>query len=128
MMILLPKPNRKLDLGRLIKHEHGASIVELLVAMSISVLIFGILTTSLVQFMLITRWGNDQLIVTNDIQVTSLWVGRDALEASSFTPGSGTIYGTLNWADSTHQYRYSYDVGSSGLSGSILRTAFYNQQ
>lgn len=95
--------------------ERGASLVELLVAIGISVLIFSILSTALVQFVLSTRWGNSLLQVTNDIQVASLWLGRDAPEAASFTAGSGTIYGTLNWADSTTQYRYSYDSISKAL-------------
>ena len=93
-----------------IKNEKGASLVEMLVAMAISVLVFGVITTALVQFMLVTRWGNSQLQISSDIQIASLWLGRDALEASSFTPGAGTEYGTLNWADSTHQFRYSYDL------------------
>lgn len=92
--------------------ERGTTLVELLVAMSISVLVFGIISTSLVQFFLVTRWGNDQLLITNDLQVASLWLGRDALESASFTPGTGTVYGTLNWDDSTNQYRYSYDSGN----------------
>lgn len=98
-----------------IRAEHGATLVEMLVAMSITVLVFGILSTALVQFMLVTRWGNDQLRITSDLQVASLWLGRDVLEASSFTPGSGTEYGTLNWADSTHQYRYSYSPTDDAL-------------
>jgi hypothetical protein len=42
-------------------------------------------------------------------------LGRDAPEAASFTPGSGSVYGTLNWADSSTQYRYSYDSIDSSL-------------
>ena len=77
---------------------------------AISVIIFGVITTIMVQFLLVTRWGNSQLEISNDIQVASIWLGRDALEASSFTPGSGNVYGTLNWPDSSNQYRYSYDA------------------
>ena len=95
--------------------EKGASLVELLVAMAISVLVFSILSTALVQFVLTTRWGNSLLQVTNDIQVTTIWLGRDALESASFSPGSGSEYGTLSWADSSTQYRYSYDSASGAL-------------
>lgn len=102
--------------------ERGTTMVELLVAMSISVLVFGIISTALVQFFLVTRWGNDQLIITNDLQVASLWLGRDALESANFTPGAGVIYGTLNWADSTHQYRYSYNLSD----GALVREHFEN--
>jgi len=102
--------------------ERGTTMVELLVAMSISVLVFGIISTAMVQFFLVTRWGNDQLIITNDLQVASLWLGRDALESANFVPGAGAVYGTLNWADSTNQYRYSYDASD----GSLVREHFEN--
>jgi competence protein ComGC len=97
------------------RNEKGASLVEMLVAMAISVMVFGVITTALVQFMLVTRWGNSQLQITSDFQIASIWLGRDALESSSFTTGSGTVYGTLNWADSSHQYRYSYDLVNNNL-------------
>ena len=103
-------------------HENGASLVELLVAVAISILVFSVLSTALVQFVLTTRWGNDQLQVTNDIQVSGLWLGRDALEAASFTPGSGAVYGTLNWRDSSHQFTYSYDSSN----GALVRQHFEN--
>lgn len=98
-----------------LQDEFGASLVELLVAIAISVMVFSILSTALVQFVLATRWGNNQLQVTSDIQVASLWLGRDALEAASFTPGAGSEYGTLSWADSSQQYRYLYDSASTSL-------------
>ena len=98
-----------------ITHERGASLVELLVSIGIAVLVFSVLSTALVQFLLTTRWGNDQLQVTNDIQVAALWLGRDALEAASFTPGASPVYGTLSWADGSEQYRYLYDAANQTL-------------
>ncbi len=95
--------------------EHGTTLVETLVALSIIVLVFGIITTALVQFFLVTRWGNDQLRITNDLQVASLWLGRDALESASFTPGTGQVYGTLIWSDETHEYEYRYSYNSGEL-------------
>jgi len=100
---------------RIAHEERGATLVELLVAVAISILVFSFLSTALVQFVLTTRWGNNLLQVTNDIQVASLWLGRDAPEAASFTPGSGSVYGTLNWDDSSNQYRYSYDSSDNSL-------------
>jgi hypothetical protein len=97
------------------QEEKGASLVEVLVAVSISVMVIGVITTSLIQFLLVTGWGNDQLLVSNDLQIPSIWLGRDALEASSFTPGSGAVYGTLNWDDSSQQFRYSYDPTEGAL-------------
>ncbi|TFG49355.1 MAG: hypothetical protein E4H33_02425 [Anaerolineales bacterium] len=98
------------EMAFITREERGASLVEMLVAMGISVIVFGVITTAMVQFMLVTRWGNSQLQISNDIQVASLWLGRDALEASSFSPGTGNVYGTLNWPDSSHQFRYSYNA------------------
>lgn len=102
--------------------ERGASLVELLVSISITLLVFGVLSTALVQFLLTTRWGNSQLQATNDVQVASLWLGRDALEAASFTPGASPVYGTLSWADGSQQFRYSY----SGANQALIREHFVN--
>jgi len=41
--------------------ERGVTLVETLVAIAISVLVFSVLSTALVQFVLTTRWGNNQL-------------------------------------------------------------------
>lgn len=96
--------------------------MEMLVAVSISLMVIGVITTSLIQFLLVTGWGNDQLLVTNDLQIPAMWLGRDALESSSFTPGSGMVYGTLNWEDSSHQFRYSYDPAEDALVREYLQS------
>ncbi|MEJ2412569.1 MAG: hypothetical protein P8Y34_06175 [Anaerolineales bacterium] len=95
--------------------ETGASLVELLVAIAIAVMVTSFLSTALVQFILTTRWGNHQLQVTNDIQVASLYLGRDALEAAGFTPGTSPVYGTLSWADDSQEFRYSYNAADQQL-------------
>ncbi|MFO8035614.1 MAG: hypothetical protein R6U57_03185 [Anaerolineales bacterium] len=100
---------------KIFQDEIGASLVEILVAVSISLMVIGVLTTSLIQFMLVTGWGNDQLLVSNDLQISGIWLGRDAVESSTFTPGSGTEYGTLNWEDSSRQFRYSYNPTEDAL-------------
>lgn len=102
--------------------ETGASLVEMLVAVSISLMIIGVITTSLIQFLLVTGWGNDQLLVTNDLQIPGIWLGRDAVESSTFTPGSGTEYGTLSWEDSSQQFRYSYNPTEGALVREYLQS------
>jgi len=97
------------------KEQKGATLVELLVAAGISVIIIGVITGSLAQFILVSRWGNDQLLVTNSLQTASLWLGRDVPECHSFIPGSGNEYGTLSWEDGSQQFRYSYDAGNQAL-------------
>ncbi|MFO7943964.1 MAG: prepilin-type N-terminal cleavage/methylation domain-containing protein [Anaerolineales bacterium] len=100
--------------------QKGASLVEMLVVVAISTMVIGIITTSLVQFMLVTNWGNDQLLVTSDLQVAGLWLGRDVPEASTFTQDTedDNQYGTFAWQDHTgvlHEYTYSYDPSSGNL-------------
>ena len=102
------------------RSEKGASLVEMLIAVAISVIVIGVITTAVVQFMLVSRWGNDQLLVSSDLQVASIWLGRDALEAASFTPDNTDVnkYGTLSWQDrnlALHQYRYYYDPTEGDL-------------
>ncbi|MDZ7843609.1 MAG: prepilin-type N-terminal cleavage/methylation domain-containing protein [Anaerolineales bacterium] len=109
--------DRKL-LQNLDHDQKGASLIEMLVAISISVMVLGIITTSLTQFMLASRWGNDSLLVSSDLQIASIWLGRDALEAADFIPGTGTEYGTLSWEDQNqveHQNTYSYDPAENDL-------------
>lgn len=84
-------------------------------ALSVGTMVLGVLTTAIVQFFLVTRGGRDQLVVSNDLQTASLWLGRDGAEAAAFTPGSGSVYGTLDWSDSSNQYRYSYSAVDQAL-------------
>jgi len=107
--------NLKRALIRIRFGDRGASLVELLVSISIAIMVASFLSSALVQFMLTTRWGNHQLQATNDIQVASLWLGRDALEAANFAPGTSPVYGTLSWADNSQQFRYSYDAADQQL-------------
>lgn len=109
-----------------VREERGASLVEMLVAVAISVMVIGIITTSVVQFMLVNRWGNDQLLVSSDLQVASLWLGRDGPEARAFTPDTvdPNEYGTFSWVDQNliqHQHRYYYDPGKGDLVREYLR-------
>jgi hypothetical protein len=109
------RPQQQYRTASHLADELGASLVELLIALAISVLVFSVLSTTLVQFVLATRWGNSQLQATSDIQVASIWLGQDALESASFSPGTGSEYGTLAWADSTHEYVYSYNAADTAL-------------
>ncbi len=96
-------------------NETGATLVELLVTLAISLGVVFVITNSMVQFILVSRWGNQQLLTSNSIQTASLWLGRDVPEADSFIPGTGAEYGTLNWEDSSQQFRYSYNSTNETL-------------
>ena len=95
--------------------ESGVSLVELIVALTISSIVLAVITTAIVQFYELTRWGNARLLLDNDFQTANLWLGRDAAEANTFSPGTGLEYGTFNWADGSNAYRYSYDPAQGAL-------------
>ncbi|GMR09993.1 MAG: hypothetical protein BMS9Abin28_0814 [Anaerolineae bacterium] len=101
--------------SRLTGGERGLTIAEMLIAAVLAASAAGLIGTALYQFFVVTRDGNARLSVLTDLQNASLWLGRDAIEARSFTPGSGLVYGTLTAGDPTVQYRYSYDAGNTAL-------------
>lgn len=101
--------------------QRGATLVELIVALTISTIVLAVITTAIVQFYGLTRWGNAQLLLENDFQTANLWLGRDIAEAATFTPGSGLTYGTFSWPDGSNQYRYAYDPGAQALTREHLQ-------
>jgi Tfp pilus assembly protein PilW len=95
--------------------ERGATLAELLIALTVSITVVAFVGSAVYQFLSASRIGNDRLTVLTDLQDAALWLGRDASEAASFTPGVGSTYGTLRWADSSVEYRYLYDAATSAL-------------
>ena len=95
--------------------EEGVSIPEMLVAMFLAALVAGLIGTAVYQFVIIGTDGRNRFEAMGDLENASLWLGRDVSESASFTPGSGSEYGTLTTADPTIQYRYSYDAGNTAL-------------
>jgi len=111
------RPTALLSKGRLrgLRDDSGATLVETLIAVAISAAVVTMLGSAVYQFYAISYWGNGRLAVLHDLQNSGLWIGRDANEAASFSPGAGAVYGTLSWPDLSVQYRYSYDPGNTAL-------------
>lgn len=89
--------------------EKGISLTEVLISLFILSSVLFLLASSLLQFLHLTTFGNDRMLALADIQTAQLWLGRDAAEAATFSPGSGDIYGTFMWPDGDPQFQYSYD-------------------
>jgi hypothetical protein len=102
-------------LGRLARSEDGVSLPEILVATVIAASVAGLLGTTVYQFFRATTDGRNHLAVQNSLRTASLWLGRDATEAQSFSPGSGTTYGTFITGEPSIKFRYSYDAGEKAL-------------
>lgn len=99
----------------LARSERGVSLPEILVATVIAASVAGLLGTIVYQFFLATTDGRDHLAVQNSVRNASLWLGRDVTEAQSFSPGSGTTYGTFVTGEPSIKFRYSYNAGEKAL-------------
>jgi len=110
--LVLPAPGRQW-LRRLATEDRGVTLTEILVSIFIMSLILGLLGTAFYQFFAATTLGNDTLTALRDLEIAGVWLSRDAREAVSFTPGSGTVYGTFDCGGSTVEY--SYDSGNTAL-------------
>lgn len=102
-------------LTRWARSERGASIPEILVATVIAASVAGLLGTAVYQFFRATTDGRNHLATQNSVSNASLWLGRDATEAGSFSPGSGTTYGTFITGEPSIKFRYSYDASQKAL-------------
>lgn len=100
-----------------LRDQRGATLVELLVGLSVTTGIILLIGTAVIQFFHMSRWGNDKLFSLNEMQVIGLWLGRDVVESESFNPGSGSEYGTFRWPGGSHQFTYEYDPAQ----GAIMR-------
>lgn len=98
-----------------LRHEAGASLVELLIGITISTFVIATLGTAVYQFYAVSGWGNARMTVLHDLQNAGLWLGRDAQEAASFSSGAGLTYGTFSWSDNSVQFRYAYDPATTSL-------------
>lgn len=100
--------------------EAGFTIPELLIAAFLVAAAAGLIATAIYQIFYVSRHGSARLATLSDLENSATWLGRDVSEAVSFTPGSGTVYGTLTTSDPTVQYRYSYDSSNTALVRELL--------
>lgn len=98
-----------------LNREEGFSLPELLISLLILTSVLVLLATALLQFTRLTRFGNDRMLAFSDLQTAQLWLGRDAAEAATFTPGSGVVYGTFAWPGGDPEFEYSYRTADSSL-------------
>lgn len=101
------------SLERLVTEDRGTTLTEIIITLFLTSLVVGVLGTAFYQFFTATRLGNDTLMALHDLEIAGVWLSKDAREALSFTPGSGTVYGTFDCGDSTVEY--SYDAGNTAV-------------
>lgn len=102
------------------RSQAGFTAPELLIAAFLVAASAGLISTAIYQVFVVSQDGNSRLSVLSDLENAALWIGRDATEAVSWTPGTGRQYGTFATSDSTVSYRYLYDSGEGALVRQVL--------
>lgn len=102
------------------KGEAGFTIPEMLIGALLATSAAVLIATAIYQFSAASQDGRHRLASLGDLQNAAVWIGRDASEAQSFTPGSGSVYGTLTTSDANRQYRYAYSASETALVREVL--------
>ena len=84
------------------RNEKGFTIVELVIAVSISVLVTGAAAMSTFQVLKVTQRNNDQMTVVRQVQNAGYWISRDAEMAQSaqtdnLTPPDFLVFNWTSW-------------------------------
>jgi hypothetical protein len=80
----------------------------------------GLIATAIYQVFIVSQGGNARLSELTDLESAALWIGRDATEAVSWTPGSGIAYGTFQTTDPSISYRYGFIGAENALARQVL--------
>lgn len=91
------------------KANGGYTLVELLVTLALTGLVFAIAGSSIYQLNTVTGYGNDRLTTRHELQNAYLWFSRDGKEALTAGGDSHNLTFTLS-DNSVIDYRLSGDT------------------
>jgi len=98
--------------------RRGVTLVETLLAASITAMIVGVLGSALFLFWRATEQGNDEYRALHDVQNAGFWITRDGemAQSTSLTPGADPVQSmTLNWTDGGQAHTVTYSLSSASL-------------
>ena len=107
---------------KIISDRRGMTLVEVIIATSITAMIVGLLGTSLFMFTKVTGQGNAKLATFQDMQNAGQWITRDGISAqtTSLVEGAAPVASmTLNWSDGGQSNTVIYF-----LSGNLLKRSY----
>lgn len=102
---------------RIIKHTRGFTLVEVLIAVAITSLIMGGITTSIIQLMSISDQNTNAITAQRQLQQVGYNMSRDGQNSQEINidPDSATgfpvVFIWINWAGEEHEVVYTITNG-----------------
>lgn len=100
--------------------QAGFTLPEMLIAAFLVASAAGLIATAIYQVFIVSQGGNARLSELTDLENAALWIGRDATESVSWTPGAGRVYGVFDTSDPTISYRYGFIGAENALARQVL--------
>ncbi len=108
------------------RRQGGFTLIEILVALSITGFIGAGLTTAIVQVMKVNALGNNQVIAVKQVENAVYWINRDVRMSQTIQPGGGSGFPLnldwVEWGGTTHQVAYTLQNGELIRSSSVNAT------
>jgi prepilin-type N-terminal cleavage/methylation domain-containing protein len=102
----------------MIRTKRGFTLIEILIAVTVSTMLMGALGAVLVQFLVVPKQQTDQLAAVNDLRIALDFIQYDGVQATSFTEQTDpNYYGYFLWQDysSADNYKITYRYENSRL-------------
>ena len=105
----------------MIKGKRGFTLLELTVAIFVTVLLMPAIVAAFIIFMTIPAQQGDELTAIHSVRTEADWITLDGMMAREFSPGSGLVYGTFYWEDYTVEPTDHYEVEYRYEDGILIR-------
>jgi hypothetical protein len=103
------------------KRKRGFTLLEVTVALAVTVLIMPAIVAAFVVFMTIPTEEGDELTAIHNVRTEADWITLDGMRAREFSPGSPPLYGTFYWEDYTVEPADHYEVEYRYEDGILMR-------
>jgi len=86
-------------LGLINKNQRGFTLIELLIAIAITGLITGVITTAIFQTFTVSARNSSHMTAVRQVQNAGHWISQDAQMAQEVNIGGASVFLTLTWTE-----------------------------